>query len=259
MMQSENAGSHLLSYAGTHTAQSMGDLSRHIARLRARLEMNQEDFAEAVGTEQSTVSKWENGKHAPGVEHLAALAQLAKRHSEDPSPFAVDAMHGHNRIGERVVIIGAVQAGHWTETIELPGDEQFEVMLPVDQRYPGVTRTGLLARGSSMNRVFPPGTILVCVSSIEAGRDPIQGEYVIVQRRSADGMIEATVKEYQIDESGQSWLWPRSTDPAHQQPLQVAAYMAEGEDNDSLLISGFVIGSYRIEGPASATPKKNPR
>lgn len=52
-------------------------LAENIAALRKHLGVNQDVFAESVGTAQANVSKWENGKTAPESVNLATLAEMA--------------------------------------------------------------------------------------------------------------------------------------------------------------------------------------
>ena len=252
--QEENASAHLISYAVLHRPDDMADLARKIRALRRQRGLTQKEFADQLGTDQSSVSRWESGS-MPGFEHLVALAQMA---GEEFNDFAFGGQDVYSHYREDVPVIGAVQAGQWVESIEWPADERFMISVPPDPRYPSLKRQGFLVRGTSINRVFPEGTILLCISSILAQRDPSPGEYVVVQKRGRDGLIEVTVKEFQLDDLGAPWLWPRSTDPAHQQPVQLPA-PAEGDENDDIHIGGIVVASYRLEGPRSPPPPKNHR
>lgn len=117
-----------------------------------------------------------------------------------------------------------------------------------------------------MDRVYPEGTIVVCIRYSDIGREPKAGERVICLRRDAGGEYEATIKEYQVDEQGRHILWPRSADPEFQQPivltgptLPVAAgqevlpstvsagrIFDDGGEPD-LVIAALVTGSWRRE------------
>jgi hypothetical protein len=70
-----------------------------------------------------------------------------------------------------------------------------------------------------------------------------KGERVIVKKHGGFDEWEYTVKEVRIVD-GTVWLWPRSTDPAHQTPWKL-----DGTDNDSagaddLSVIALVIGSF---------------
>jgi len=49
-----------------------------VARLRSRLGLNQEKFAEKLGVCVSSVAKWETGLHKPRGLSLRALERLTK-------------------------------------------------------------------------------------------------------------------------------------------------------------------------------------
>lgn len=119
----------------------------------------------------------------------------------------------------KIVVRGHVQAGAWRDAIEWDGDEWYSLTVPEDERFPGIERFGLEVRGSSMDRMYPDRTVVICVRFADLARDPIPGERVICLRRSPGGGYEATVKEYQIDAQGRHVLWPKSTDPEFQTPI----------------------------------------
>jgi len=49
-----------------------------VARLRSRMGLSQEKFAERLGVSVSCVGKWETGQHKPRGLSLRALARLTK-------------------------------------------------------------------------------------------------------------------------------------------------------------------------------------
>lgn len=49
---------------------------------REKIGMTQVQFAQALGCEQSTVSRWEAGA-TPGGAHLLAIIALGRKHGED--------------------------------------------------------------------------------------------------------------------------------------------------------------------------------
>ncbi len=136
-----------------------------------------------------------------------------------------------------VTVRGAVQAGYWTEASEWPETDWYSVPMPVnDHRYPGIPLFGLEVRGTSMNKVFPEGSILACINLIHHPVSVESNRYVIVERRNHKGDIEATVKQIQKDETGTIWLWPRSDDPRHQSPLRA-------DDGEEVRIIALVVRS----------------
>lgn len=141
---------------------------------------------------------------------------------------------------------GVVQAGAWREAAEWPRDEWEALSLPMGDS-PYRAPYALRVAGSSMNQLYRDGDVLVCISLYDLGRDLRSGDKVIVHRRTRDGLIEATCKEYRIVDD-KAWLWPRSDDPAHQAPLLVPNGAGDEHDQDAdIEIVGIVIKSVRDE------------
>ena len=140
-----------------------------------------------------------------------------------------------------VSVTGQVQAGAWVEALTWPHGDWFEIAVPPDRRYPGVPRFGVVVRGSSMDIIYPDGTILICIALADLGRTAKSGERVICQRRRHRDEFEITVKEYVIRD-GSHWLVPHSTDPRFQSPIAL-----DPRDVEELSIAALVIGSYRPE------------
>lgn len=145
-----------------------------------------------------------------------------------------------------IMVKGAVEAGAWREAIMWAESEWRLAPIAADGRFPEEKQFGLEVRGPSMNELYPEGTILVCIGILDYARDPTSGKKVIVQCRRSDGRIEATVKELRQDAAGKYWLWPRSSDPAFQQPWPIPK-PNDFDDNDDIRIMAVVIGSYRPE------------
>lgn len=217
----------------------MGDVSAKIRALRLRLRLRQGQLAARVGVTQATVSRWENGAE-PDFDHMQRLADLAGESVED---FA-----GHSRPAIVKVsgtqVIGAVEAGVWRPAAEWPEDDFYEVYWVPKQEFIGIPTFGLEVHGPSMDRIYPEGSIVVCVRLAHINREPRSGERVVVYSRRPDGFLEATLKEY-VKENGTIWLWPRSTNPHHQAPIVYGESVADSELE--VEVHAVVIGSYRPE------------
>lgn len=177
----------------------------------------------------------------PTLEKLAAAARV--------EPWQIFNGSQSNNISGiiRVRVRAAVQAGVWLEAMEWVETEQYEISIPSPETY-GEKAFGLLVRGDSMNQEYTEGTILICVSifDLDNSGDGIKnGDHVIVERHSRDGLREATCKELVIEESGKAWLWPRSTAPEHQQPIEVPWPNDHENASHDVVISAVVVGSYR--------------
>lgn len=206
--------------------------------------------------------------HAPKPANLAKLATVLRV----PQAYLLEAATEVDGVPSAmqlsaIFVRGAVQAGAWREAIEWQPEDWYSVTVPADPRIPPtVQRHGLEVRGSSMDRMYPEGTIVIVVRYQDLGRSPQPGDKVVVLRRAATGEFEATLKEYQVDKQGRHLLWPRSSDPEFQQPIILsgeALPLANGEEpipptvfaepqqhdagEQDLVISGLVVGSYRPE------------
>lgn len=193
--------------------------------------------------------------HSPKADKLARLATVL----QTPASKLLDAaeLDGESKIETELnlpgtelaettldicYIVGNVEAGAWRAAIELPKDEWEPVGFEPRADFQGAIRFGLRVRGPSMNRYYPPGTILDCVKFIGAQRAPREGDHVIVYRRGPGDLLEATVKEL-VRQNGQWELWPRSTHPDHQLPL-VLDRVPDDDENEPIRIVALVIASY---------------
>lgn len=215
------------------------DLATKIRKFRQSLGMNQQEFGEQYGVTQGSVSRWEKGS----MPDPSALASMAGQMGVDLRQLIGADFEGAALSGPRLYVKGSVAAGVWREDVQwdegewqpYTGGDHFSA--PKDARY------GLRVEGESMNAVYPPGTILDCVSTIATGAVPLNGQRVIVVRQRMDGAYESTVKEY-VREGDKEWLVPRSYNPAFQTPIEL------GTVEDGIVettIMAIVKGSYRPE------------
>lgn len=221
-------------------------LGTRIRQAREGARKSQENIADHFGITREAVSQWESGHTRPRTHRLVALARflgttlewLMTESGEMPvADVATVLPTSHNRI----FVVGEVQAGVWREAMEESPDVRHYIETPEDPRYPGVRRFALRVKGQSMGDVFPDGSVIICVKLMDIGRQPLDGEYVIVQRVRPDGLTEATVKQYVLKD-GEVYLWPRSQQPDYQQPLKLTP---DGE-NEEILITAIAI---RVDRP----------
>lgn len=203
------------------------------------LKMNQATFAKALGVNQSTVSRWESG----ATPDAADIAKISAITGIDISTLIASDFNSA-QIGPFLYIKGEVAAGVWKDAMEWDRSQWQSYQGGSHIAAPNEARFGLVVAGESMNLVYPPGTVLDCVSCLYAGINEVRhGQRVIVVRTRTDGTVEATVKEYQETTDG-AWLVPKSTNPAFQQPIPL-------NDSDPSIaetrIIAIVRGSYRPE------------
>lgn len=193
-------------------------------------------WAKQSGVDKNSIYNFLNGhSNSLDLRTYAKLArtvevpvwQLSGDQPDAPSPTSI-------------WVTGHVEAGSFREAIEWDRSRWYSVDVPVPERFRGKAKA-LEIHGFSMDLEYRPGSLVIYVDVLDF-RLPRHGDHVIVYSRHADGMIEATVKELRIDEERKHWLWPRSTRPEHQQPLNLDG---PPPDIESIEIKGIVIGDYR--------------
>lgn len=144
-----------------------------------------------------------------------------------------------------VRVMGQVQGGTFRDHPEWSAEEQYTVPYSVRPALQGLPLFGVKVVGPSVNREFPEGSVAICVRLLDLGESfEIQsGRFVVVYRRNGMGEIEATIKQYVI-ENGEAWLWPRSDHPSFQTPIRVSALVDSSDDdaNDDVRIWAVVVG-----------------
>lgn len=211
-------------------------IGRKIKALRREAGLTQIGLAEKLNIPQSTISKYERGANIPGSDIMGRLALALNVTPKDIIGVGIDG----GAPGRRVSVIGALAAGEWAETIEWPYYEQFEVPLLAPDSLAGVPITAFRVEGDSMNKIYPNNSI-VYVSPLRG--NPRSGDVVVVMRSDAHGLTEGTLKEYVVDGDGKKWLWPRSSAPEHQAPLQ---YMSKR--GDTVEVTGVVVAALTFPG-----------
>jgi phage repressor protein C with HTH and peptisase S24 domain len=193
-------------------------------------------WAKDSGIDKNSVYNFLNGhSNALDPRTYAKLARVAEipvwrisgEVPEPPSPTSI-------------WVSGSVEAGAFHEAVEWDRSKWYAVDVPVPERFRRRAKA-LEVRGFSMDLEYRPGAVVIWVDFLDF-RPPRHEDHVIVYAYHADDTVEATVKEFRVDEAGKRWLWPRSTKPEHQQPVEV--------DNPpttitSIEIKGIVIGDYR--------------
>lgn len=202
----------------------------NIAKIRKAKGISQVDLAERLGIHVTNLNRIEKGKAKPDLsryEQIATELGVAVDDLISDSPVAPET--------RLVTVKGFVQAGAWAETWEWDGDDAYSVAIPDDPALRSFTLYAAEARGPSMNRRYPEGTVLIFTDIIERGASLELGKRYIIERERADGLREATVKTLWRDEAGKMWLLPESTDPRFQEPIPV-----EGGEDDTVRIIGRV-------------------
>lgn len=225
----------------THTTRArlrsaVGGPFKHSARviqlLRKQANMTQTDLAKSIDVHQTTVSKWEQGIDMPGGTVLTALASAL---NVDASEITGVGQDTKAPTGRKVHVVGKIAAGAWAETHEL--DEQYYTTVPgLPRKFDKVPLQGFVVEGDSMNQIYPDGTVVYVAPIGAVSGWPRSGQVVMVMSHK-QGLTEATLKEYVVDENGK-WLWPRSNSPMHQTPVDYKNAGAE-----EVVITGVVVAA----------------
>ena len=213
----------------------MGHLDQ-LGALRKRRGLTQQGLADLMGVEQPTVQRWEKGKREPDLGQLIKLAGVL-----GVEPGALIDPTVAAPVGPRLYVKGSVAAGVWKAALEDHEDDWETFTGRADVTAEIAHRFGLRVIGDSMNELYPPGSIVECVS-VFGHTEPEPGRRVVVLRTNAANEVEATVKEL-VEQDGELWLVPRSSNPAHQ-PFRLSE---PGEDTVEIRIAAVVVSSVRPE------------
>lgn len=176
--------------------------------LRKKRGFSQAKLAELVGVEQPTIQRWEKGKRLPDLDSLQALARAL-----GVSPGLLLDGGALTSIGPTLFVKGEVAAGIWRAAAEWPEANWQTFTGRSDIAANAEHRFGLRVIGDSMDMVYPHGTIVECVSTF--GRvEALPGRRAVIVRENDRHEFEATVKEL-VEQDGELWAVPRSTNPAH--------------------------------------------
>lgn len=159
---------------------------------------------------------------------MSVMEVIERLADDNPNPLVVGATR-------HVSVRSHVQAGSWGDNPQWEDSEWYDVAIPKDDDLAPYALHAAEARGPSMNKRYPEGTVLVFTDNIETMEQIAPGKRYIVERERADGLREATVKLLVLEDDGTYWLWPESTDPNHQTPIHL-----NGDDGDTIRIVGQV-------------------
>jgi transcriptional regulator with XRE-family HTH domain len=209
---------------------------QQLKALRKKQGLSQAQLAEMVGVEQPTIQRWESGSRMPDLDNLQMLARAL-----GTTPGSLLDGDSVVSIGPTLFIKGSVAAGVWQAAAEWPEADwqtftgRSDVDASIEHRF------GLRVVGDSMDLLYPHGSIIECVSTF--GRaEALPGRRVVIVRKNDLQEYEATVKEL-VEQDGDVWAVPRSTNPAHR-PFKI------NEPEEGILetrIVAVVVASIRPE------------
>lgn len=203
----------------------------------------------AAHLNESAVSEWlreseQKKPKQPSFEALASVADvLGVSLDTFTSPAAPASIHERTVKRAKVElaqIVGSVQAGVWQEPNMAAIDPDATIPYVPDPRYEGMRQYAWQVIGPSVNKIARHGDYVIGVSFIDLGRNPRDGEPVLVERRR-DGTYEYTVKRVRY-EAGDVKLVPDSDDPRFQEPVWLRSEAEAGVEVEATFL---IIGVYR--------------
>lgn len=198
----------------------MSTLAERVTALREKKGLNQSELGRRIRVSPQAIQKLEAGK----TESPRFIVELARELGVSPDYLktgvatTLTKVPGSSGKVESVPVRGTVKAGQWQaiEDWELEVDEH----VPSSSEYPIDWQYAFIVEGESLNKIANSGDRLVCVDLIASGIS-IKDEDLVVVERSRDGgqLIERTAKRVRQTIRGIE-LWPESTHPAHQTPIE---------------------------------------
>lgn len=222
----------------------LDSIGKRIAYARKARGHTQPWLAEQCGgISRSAVWQWETDKTTPTGPNMYDIEValginakwLVKGEGPMENPQRGDVVYVP--MDRKIPIVGEVAAGVWLEAGGHEQNQEEFILLPdsINLKMDGIF--ALRVRGESMNILYKDGEIILCEHFNPMVQMPPVGKRVIVHRRSKHGTYEATVKELRRDNAGVYWLWPRSDNPAFQQPIK---YEPQGDGDNDIEIVGIV-------------------
>lgn len=95
-----------------------------------------------------------------------------------------------------------------------------------------------IVEGDSMDRRYPPGSMVRVADARDIGYAPRAGDAVLLERVRG-GLVEWSVKELAFDSRGGLQAWPRSHNPRWNQPVE----FGDAEENHVRIV-GLVLRGY---------------
>lgn len=206
-------------------AMSIGE---RIKQARQQKRHSQKELAASMGVTQATISQWENGDYAPERSKMALLAKVLSvtpiwlefGSPEDNIEWGSDLSPIKEPV-RAVPLISWVEAGKFVSSedpYEL-GDAERYIAIASET----ATLIALKVSGTSCNREFPPGTIVIIDY---ADKTLTEGKFYVFRQGG-----EATLKRWR---NNPARLEPFSTDPSHETIFPEEAVEVVGRVTDAV-------------------------
>lgn len=226
--------------------------------LQLRPPLSKSGLAKAIGKDRAQVTRIINGTRPVRLKELSAIVKYLGREipPEILTEVGLDVLAYNAGSIELEVrsdatvstlklapVRGEVAAGRWIEAEDI-GQDDSAMTIPYAAHSFGanVEQFAYTVRGPSMNAARRPildGDQVICVPYWTARTRITNGDVVVVERTRGQ-LKERTCKEV-VSARGGFDLWPRSTDPRHQEPLHVGSTGESERDDETVELVGLVV------------------
>ena len=102
---------------------------------------------------------------------------------------------------------------------DLPARAQTQAYMPIPDEMHTAGAFGVSVREPGAEKLYPAGSILVCIPTHAYENQVADGNKLILQRIVGD-KVEVTVRELEL-QANEAWLWPRSSHHEYQTPIRM--------------------------------------
>ncbi len=215
------------------------EIAKRTRLLREGKGLSQSELARKIGVSPQSIQALESGK----VESPKYIVQLARALGVNPE-FLESGRSAIEPVPvEGIRVEGVSKAGEFLDISLIEDDEHEREYIPAprDAQYPDAHQYALRVDGDSMNKEFPNGSYVICAAWGDTGLDLESGMIVHVERYTAAGLRETTIKCYEVLEDD-AYLSPLSTNKKHK-PIPV-----NGDEDTEIVIKGLVVSKYERVG-----------
>jgi phage repressor protein C with HTH and peptisase S24 domain len=199
------------------------------------------DAAKAFGWNEHTYKSHENGLR--GIRPDAARKYATAFGSTAAHILGMGSANGTVSDNINLVtsapVLARVSAGAFRYDEGLEEGAVLQVPIVPRKDIPAQLQYAVIVDGPSVNKRIPDGAFAICAPFDSYPGGAQHGQLVHVVRERA-GLHEHTIKEIRYTSKG-TILVPCSTDPRHQEPVQLDS----GTADELVRIQGVVIGSYQ--------------
>jgi transcriptional regulator with XRE-family HTH domain len=226
----------------------MDSLLDRIDRRLAELGMSRESAAKKAGRSRDFIRNLVKNPQKPSMpraDHFFALARVL-----ECSPEYL--LGESSEVGlapkiplpafKRLPVRYRVEAGPWREVEDV---QEFygEFEVPVAARFANFAQWLEEVVGDSMDKLILPGRFVHVVDAVEMGYQPADQDIVVIERKRG-ALRERTLK--QVEVTGRKiLLWPRSSNPKFQEPIDVSQGFHETSDDCDVCIVGLVVADFK--------------